>query len=130
MKRLFAILALVGLFGLSAPAWCEDTTSSAPTTVTTEAPAAAVAAPAAEAPTVTVDKGDNTWIMVCAAFVIIMSVPGIALFYGGLVRTKNMLSVLMQVLFVFSLITVLWVAYGYSLAFTDSVHSIKHSFLA
>ncbi len=120
MKRLFAILALVGLFGLSAPAWSEDTASSAPTTtVTAEAPAATEAPAAAAAPTVTVDKGDNTWIMVCAAFVILMSVPGIALFYGGLVRSKNMLSILMQVLFVFSLITVLWVAYGYSLAFTE-----------
>lgn len=121
MKRLFAMLAFVGLFGLSAPAWCDDAASAAPTTVTTAAPAAeAPAATPAAAPVVdTVNKGDNAWIMICSALVILMSIPGLALFYGGLVRSKNMLSVLMQVLFVFSLITVLWVTYGYSLAFTE-----------
>ena len=56
--------------------------------------------------------------MVSAAFVILMSIPGLALFYGGLVRSKNMLSVLMQVFAVFSLISVLWVVYGYSVAQT------------
>jgi len=66
-----------------------------------------------------VDKGDTTWLMVCAALVILMSIPGLALFYGGLVRSKNMLSVLMQVFMVFSLITVLWCIYGYSVAFTE-----------
>jgi Amt family ammonium transporter len=82
------------------------------------APAAAEAAPAA-APAPVPNKGDNAWLMVCAALVILMSIPGLALFYGGLVRTKNMLSVLMQVFVVFSLITVLWVIYGYSAAFTE-----------
>jgi Amt family ammonium transporter len=57
--------------------------------------------------------------MVSAALVILMSIPGLALFYGGLVRSKNMLSVLMQVFVTFSLISVLWVVYGYSLAFTE-----------
>jgi Amt family ammonium transporter len=60
------------------------------------------------------NKGDNAWVMVSAALVILMSIPGLALFYGGLVRTKNMLSVLMQVFVTFSLISVLWVVYGYS----------------
>lgn len=89
-------------------------------TVTTEAPAmAAEAAPAAEAaePAPTVDKGDVAWMMLSTLLVIMMAVPGLALFYGGLVRSKNMLSVLMQVLVVFSLIAVLWAVYGYSLAF-------------
>jgi len=87
---------------------------------TTEAPAmAAEAAPAAEvaAPAPTVDKGDVSWMMLSTLLVIMMAVPGLALFYGGLVRSKNMLSVLMQVLVVFSLISVLWAVYGYSLAF-------------
>ncbi|MGB4674132.1 MAG: ammonium transporter [Azovibrio sp.] len=57
--------------------------------------------------------------MICAALVILMSIPGLALFYGGLVRSKNMLSVLMQIFVTFSLISVLWVVYGYSLAFTE-----------
>jgi Amt family ammonium transporter len=86
------------------------------------APAAAApaseAAPAAAAPVVaTVDKGDTTWMMVSTILVILMIVPGLALFYGGLVRSKNMLSVLMQVMVVFALISVLWAVYGYSLAF-------------
>ena len=84
-----------------------------------EAPAAAVAAeaPAAEEAKPTVDKGDVAWMMVSTILVVLMVVPGLALFYGGLVRSKNMLSVLMQVMVVFSLITVLWAMYGYSLAF-------------
>tara|TARA_S200000501_G_C20798726_1_gene733028 strand:+ start:154 stop:1545 length:1392 start_codon:yes stop_codon:yes gene_type:complete len=66
---------------------------------------------------VIVEKGDVAWMMVATLLVILMTVPGLALFYGGLARSKNMLSVLMQVMVVFSLISVLWVIYGYSLAF-------------
>ena len=65
------------------------------------------------------NKGDTAWMLTCTAFVLLMSVPALALFYGGLVRTKNMLSVLMQVFVGFALITVLWCIYGYSLAFTQ-----------
>ena len=65
------------------------------------------------------DKGDTAWMMVSTLLVILMTIPGLALFYGGLVRSKNMLSVLMQVFVVFSMITVLWFVYGYSLAFTE-----------
>lgn len=64
------------------------------------------------------DKGDTAWMIVATLLVIMMSIPGLALFYGGLVRAKNMLSILMQVFVVFSLITVLWALYGYSAAFT------------
>jgi Amt family ammonium transporter len=86
------------------------------------APPAAAAAPRLPRPLPPApepNKGDNAWMMVCAALVILMSIPGLALFYGGLVRSKNMLSVLMQVFVTFSLISVLWVVYGYSLAFTE-----------
>jgi ammonium transporter, Amt family len=65
------------------------------------------------------NKGDTAWMLTATAFVLLMSVPALALFYGGLVRTKNMLSVLMQVFVGFALITVLWCVYGYSLAFTQ-----------
>ncbi len=65
------------------------------------------------------NKGDTAWMLTSTALVLLMSVPALALFYGGLVRSKNMLSVLMQVFVVFSLITVLWCIYGYSLAFTE-----------
>jgi len=77
----------------------------------------AMAQDAAATAAVVVDKGDVAWMMLSTLLVIMMAIPGLALFYGGLVRTKNMLSVLMQVMVVFSLIAVLWAAYGYSLAF-------------
>src|SRR6202171_3072500 len=73
---------------------------------------------AADAPPVP-NKGDVAWMLTSTALVLLMSVPALALFYGGLVRSKNMLSMLMQVFVTFSLITVLWVLYGYSLAFTE-----------
>ncbi|HPW28647.1 MAG TPA: ammonium transporter [Rhodoferax sp.] len=82
------------------------------------AAAAAEAAPAA-APAPVPNKGDTAWMMVSTLLVILMTVPGLALFYGGLVRSKNMLSVLMQVMVTFSMIVVLWFIYGYSLAFTE-----------
>ena len=72
----------------------------------------------AEAAVPVVDKGDVAWMLTSTLLVLLMTVPGLALFYGGLVRAKNVLSVLMQVLTVFSLLLLLWVAYGYSLAFS------------
>ncbi len=65
------------------------------------------------------NKGDTTWMMLSTLLVVLMAVPGLALFYGGLVRSKNMLSVLMQVMVTFSMIIVLWLLYGYSVAFTE-----------
>ena len=90
--------------------------TAAPAAVAPAAPAAAAEA-AADKPAVTVDKGDVAWLMTATLLVIMMVIPGLALFYGGLVRSKNVLSVLMRVLVVFSLISVLWFFYGYSLAF-------------
>jgi Amt family ammonium transporter len=92
--------------------------ASAAAGVTAAAPAAAPAAPAA-APAPVPNKGDTSWMMVSTILVILMVLPGLALFYGGLVRSKNMLSVLMQVMVTFSMIIVLWFIYGYSLAFTE-----------
>ncbi|HHX0693622.1 TPA: ammonium transporter, partial [Yersinia enterocolitica] len=63
------------------------------------------------------DKADNAFMMICTALVLFMTVPGIALFYGGLLRSKNVLSMMTQVMVSFALICVLWVLYGYSLAF-------------
>ena len=98
----------------STPAAAPSATAAAPAAAT---PAAAT--PAAAAPAPVPNKGDVAWMLVSTALVLLMSVPALALFYGGLVRSKNMLSVLMQVFVTFSLITVLWVVYGYSLAFTE-----------
>ncbi|MDP2781017.1 ammonium transporter [Devosia sp.] len=96
--KLFGGAALASLL-LALPAFAQD-----------------AAAPAAEAVAV-VDKGDVAWMLVSTMVVIVMTVPGLALFYGGLVRAKNILSVLTQVFLGFSMISILWVAYGYSLAF-------------
>jgi ammonium transporter, Amt family len=128
IKKLLAAVALgVALIGFSGAAFSQATPAPAATTApapaTEAAPAAAAAAPAAEAApaaaaTPVPNKGDTAWMTVSTALVILMTIPGLALFYGGLVRSKNMLSILMQTMMVFSLITVLWVVYGYTLAFT------------
>ncbi|MCL9872268.1 ammonium transporter, partial [Ralstonia solanacearum] len=81
------------------------------------AAAAPAAAPAAATPVP--NKGDTAWLLVSTAFVILMTLPGLALFYGGLVRKKNMLSILMQCTGIFSLVMILWAVYGYSIAFTE-----------
>jgi ammonium transporter, Amt family len=102
---------------VAAPAAAAAAPASAAAAATPGAAASAPAAAAAPAPVP--NKGDVAWMIVATAFVIMMSIPGLALFYGGLVRSKNMLSVLMQVFVTFSLIVVLWCLYGYSLAFTE-----------
>ena len=121
MKNLFrkfiAVLAMLGVVGLNAvplAAFAQDKPGA-------EMKAEAKPAPAKEEakPAPTPNKGDVAWMLTCTALVLMMSVPALALFYGGMVRAKNMLSVLMQVLVTFSLVTVLWCIYGYSLAFTE-----------
>ena len=99
----------------AAPAATPATAAAAAIPPAVVAAAAASATPAPPVP----NKGDVSWMLVSTALVLLMSVPALALFYGGLVRSKNMLSVLMQVFVTFSLITVLWVVYGYSFAFTE-----------
>ncbi|MGN6223223.1 ammonium transporter [Pseudoxanthomonas sp.] len=106
----------------------EAAAASAPATTETTPPAVAAATPApaaapAEAtaaadPAPVVEKGDVAWMLTSTLLVLLMVVPGLALFYGGMVRSKNVLSVLIQVATVFSLLVILWVFYGYSLAFS------------
>jgi ammonium transporter, Amt family len=127
-STLIASVAMLASVAFSAATIAQDkaapaTPAAATPSATAAAPAAAaapavapvVATPAAPVP----NKGDVSWMLVCTAMVLLMSVPALALFYGGLVRSKNMLSVLMQVFVTFSLVTVLWVIYGYSFAFTE-----------
>ena len=132
MKQLIASLALgLAVLGFSGVAAAQDA-ASAPAAAASAATPAAASAPAAAAPAASAasdaasaapapvpNKGDVAWMLVCTALVIMMSIPALALFYGGLVRSKNMLSVLMQVMVTFSMIVVLWCIYGYSLAFTE-----------
>ena len=103
---------------VSAPADVASAAAPAPAAASASA-AEAASAPAAAASAPVINKGDTAWMIVATAFVIMMSIPGLALFYGGLVRSKNMLSVLMQVMVTFSMIVILWCIYGYSLAFTE-----------
>jgi Amt family ammonium transporter len=127
MKRLLLAIAMLFSLGVALPSIAQDKAvpdASAPaaTSAATAAPAAsAPASPAAStaAPAPVPNKGDVAWLLTATALVIMMSIPALALFYGGMVRAKNMLSVLMQVFVVFSLVTVLWCVYGYSLAFTE-----------
>ena len=129
MKKLITILALgIAALGFGGAALAQSpapaaSAAEAAAPASAAAPAAAAASAPAEAasaaPAPVPNKGDVSWMLLSTVLVIMMSIPGLALFYGGLVRSKNMLSVLMQVFVTFSLITVLWVVYGYSLAFTE-----------
>lgn len=113
MKKILSMLALCGLLGFSSLALAAEEAVVINDTITTEiAPATAQAA-------ATLSAGDTAWTMVATVLVLLMIIPGVALFYGGLVRSKNMVSVLTQVFVSTALMSVLWVAYGYSLAFTD-----------
>ena len=136
MRNLIASLSLglaLGLAGLTGSAFAQDAASApamaaapAAAMASAAAPAAMASAPAdaasAAAPAASIpvaNKGDVAWMIVATLLVIMMTVPGLALFYGGLVRSKNMLSVLMQIMVTFSMIVVLWCLYGYSLAFSE-----------
>ena len=116
MKLSTKILAGLGAVGtavlLTHPALAQTATGAA---TGANAPAAPVIATASLAH---MDKGDNTWMLVSTLLVLMMSVPGLALFYGGLVRSKNMLSVLTQVLMIVCMVGVIWVTWGYSETFT------------
>jgi Amt family ammonium transporter len=113
IKKVLTLLALcVALGGVTAPGLAQDQTAAP--AATEAAPAQAEAAPAPK-----IDSGSTAWMIAATVLVIMMTIPGLALFYGGLVRAKNMLSVLMQVFVTFSLLSILWALYAYSLAFTE-----------
>ncbi|WP_322049320.1 ammonium transporter [Paraburkholderia sp. J67] len=95
MKSLGKLLALISALALALPAWAQGAAAPVP------------------------NKGDTAWMIVATLLVVMMAAPGLGLFYGGMVRAKNMLSVLMQTLVIFCLLGVLWAVYGYSLAFTE-----------
>ncbi|HEX8485463.1 ammonium transporter [Sphingomonas sp.] len=108
MKQAMKVAGALGLGALAfaaMPAWAQA--------------AGPIKAPDAAAMAGMVNKGDTAWMLISAALVLMMSVPGLALFYGGLVRTKNMLSVLMQVFMIVSVAALVWVCWGYTMAFTS-----------
>ncbi len=106
-------------------AWLATTS----TALAQETAAGPIKAPTAEQMAGMVDKGDTAWMLVSAVLVLMMSVPALALFYGGLVRTKNMLSVLMQVFMIVSIAALVWVGWGYSMAFTSGGDSALAPFV-
>jgi Amt family ammonium transporter len=120
-KALLAAAPLIALMAL--PVFGQDATPAAE---------AAAAAPATPVP----DKGDTTWMLISTALVLLMTIPGLALFYGGQVRIKNALSMLMQVFTITTVVIIVWVLWGYSLAFTDGgslnsfVGGLSKAFLA
>ena len=103
-NKLIAGLGGIGAAFAAAPAWAQDV--------------ALIKAPTLAQQATMVNKGDTSWMLISSALVLMMSVPALALFYGGLVRTKNMLSVLMQVFMIVSIASLIWVCWGYSMAFT------------
>jgi Amt family ammonium transporter len=117
MKKLFVLFALLAtLCGLTGTAYADA--PAAPAAAATAAADAPAAAPAA-APAPVPNKGDTAWMIVATVLVLLMCVPGLGLFYGGMVRSKNMLSVLMQTFMITCVLGVLWALYGYSIAFTQ-----------
>jgi Amt family ammonium transporter len=139
ITKLIAGVSVAVALAAAAPAMAQDAAKPAAEAAAPAASAPAASAPAAEAPAApaaaaaaapapaaapaaapTPQKGDTAWMMVATLLVIMMTIPGLALFYGGLVRSKNMLSVLLQVFMIFAVIIVLWCLYGYSLAFTEN----------
>ena len=121
MRKLWLLLSLFGALCFASPVFADD--ASAPAAApAAAAPAAAVpaAAPAAAPnPGAFINSGDNAWMLTSTALVLMMTVPGLALFYGGMVRKKNVLATVMQSFAITCLVTVLWMIIGYSLAFTN-----------
>jgi len=124
LDRFIPLMLALGC-AFTGAAYSQDTSAPAEAAPAEAAPAAEApapeAAPAEAAPQApTYNEGNVAWMLTATAFVLLMSVPGLALFYGGMVRQKNMLSTLTQTFAIFSLIAVLWVVYGYSLAFSGT----------
>lgn len=125
MKRLVAggaMALVIGATGVmvTSPAHADEVKKPAVTEpATTPAATPAAAEPAPVLCSERCNKADTAWLLVCTALVILMTLPGLALFYGGLTRSKNILSILVQCMFIFSLIAVLWSICGYSFAFSE-----------
>lgn len=125
MKKIIMALSLTSALLSGAPAWAEDTASAPSQTVVVSQAAdhsASTSTPApqpAPAPVATpkLDTGDTAWVLISTALVLLMTIPGIALFYGGMVRKKNVLGIMAHSLMATALVSVVWVAVGYSLAF-------------
>jgi Amt family ammonium transporter len=114
MKRILALFLLAGLLAVGFTAFAEDQTPapSAPVVATTPAPAAPLK----------IDTGDTAWMIVATALVMLMTIPGLALFYGGLAKNKDALNTMAMSFVAFCIVSILWVLYGYTFAFGTDVH--------
>lgn len=140
MKRWLLGLSLLFSIGIAGTSSADDTAvpaaatpaapaaaapaSPAPAAAAPAAPAPAAAAPAAPNPAAFINSGDNAWMLTSTALVLMMTIPGLALFYGGMVRKKNVLATLMQSFVITCLVTILWMIAGYSLAFTQGTGAL------
>ncbi len=117
MKKFISILMLLGLLaGISMPAFAEEAAQPVPA-------AAAAPVPAPAVPAQMINSGDTAWMIVATAFVMLMSIPGLALFYGGLAKTKDALNTMAMTFVTFCIVSVLWVVYGYSFSFVGDIGS-------
>ena len=127
MRKILPVLTCLVMLAGGAALYAQDAVAQAPPAPAPEAPAApAPEAAAAPAPP-KIDTGDTAWVLVSTALVLAMTAPGVALFYGGMVRSKNALSVVLQSFIILCLISVQWVLWGYSLAFGPDVGHIVGS---
>jgi Amt family ammonium transporter len=131
LRKILLFLALCGTIALAVPGHADEAQPA--DTAATSAPAAATPAPAATPEPAKMDNGSTAWMITATVLVMLMTIPGLALFYGGLVRAKNMLSVLMQVFVTFSVVSVVWALWAYSLAFSEGnaiVGGLSKAFLS
>jgi Amt family ammonium transporter len=140
MKRWLLAFSMLFTVGIAGTSLADDTAvpaaatpaapaaaapaSPAPAAAAPAAPAPAAAAPAAPNPAAFINSGDNAWMLTSTALVLMMTIPGLALFYGGMVRKKNVLATLMQSFVITCLVTILWMIAGYSLAFTQGTGAL------
>jgi ammonium transporter, Amt family len=122
MQKLMKYAGVAAACLTALPAWAQEAVAAGP-----------IKAPDVAAMAGMVNKGDTTWMLMSSVLVLLMAIPALGLFYGGLVRSKNMLSVLMQVFMIVAIVAVIWVTYGYSLAFTGGspyIGGFSKAFLA
>jgi Amt family ammonium transporter len=125
MKKILPVLLCLAMSAGGAALYAQDAAAQAPAAPPPEAPAAAAAPEAAAAPAPPkIDTGDTAWVLVSTALVLAMTAPGVALFYGGMVRSKNALSTILQSFIILCMISIQWVLWGYSLAFGPDVGHI------
>ncbi len=123
MKRLLNILMIIGLLGFVGLVFAEEQPNPPTPSMAEQTPTAQPAPPATPAP-LKIDTGDTAWMIVATALVMLMTVPGLALFYGGLSKRKDALNTIAMAFIAFSIVSILWVIYGYTFAFGNDISGV------